>query len=228
MQGPLLFFKRRETKLKIQVFTCGYVGTNTYVLYDYDGLKALVIDSPDGNGEVVRFLEKNNLKPEAVLLTHGHFDHVMGLLTIRDSFRDIPIYISKEDKYLLDNRGEGNKELLKASFPGMVGMLSQMLDTIPRVISTYEDGKEYYGFKVIPTPGHTPGGVGLYNEKEKILFSGDTIFQNSYGRTDFPGSDFKAMIASLRKLTELPEETIVLPGHGPHTTIGAEKQNPLY
>ena len=214
--------------MKIQEFTCGCVGTNTYILYDYDGLKALVIDAPDGNGEFERFLEKNNLKPEAVLLTHGHFDHVMGLLTLRDSFKDIPIYISKEDLYLVENRGEGNKELLKSSFPGTVQMLSQMLDTIPKVISTYEDGKEYYGFKVIPTPGHTPGGVALYNEKEKILFSGDTMFQNSYGRTDFPRSDFKAIINSLRKLTELPEETIVLPGHGPHTTIGAEKSNPLY
>ena len=212
--------------MKIQTFTCGCVGTNTYVLYDYEGLKALVIDAPDGNAEVVNFLKRNNLKPEAVLLTHGHFDHVMGLLTIRDAYPEIPIYISKEDMYLVANRGEGNKELLKESFPGIVGPLSQMLNTIPKKIDTY--GDECFGFKVIPTPGHTPGGVALYSEKEKILFSGDTMFQSSYGRTDFPKSDFKAMINSLRTLTTLPEETLVLPGHGPHTTIGAEKSNPLY
>ena len=212
--------------MKIQVFTCGCVGTNTYVLYDYDGLKALVIDAPDGNAEVTGFLRRNNLKLEAVMLTHGHFDHVMGLMTLRDAFPEVPVYISEDDMYLVEEKGEGNRELLKVSFPGIASPLSQMLDTIPGNISTY--GDECHGFKVIPTPGHTPGGVALYSEKEKILFSGDTMFQSSYGRTDFPKSDFKAMIKSLRTLTELPEETVVLPGHGPHTTIGAEKRNPLY
>ena len=103
-----------------------------------------------------------------------------------------------------------------------------MLDKTPRVIHTYEERKDYFGFKVIPTPGHTPGGVSLYNEKERIVFTGDTMFQGSYGRTDFPKSDFKAIINSLRTLTTLPEETVVLPGHGPHSTIGSEKNNPLY
>lgn len=198
--------------------------TNSYVVYDYlKDNSALIIDAPDGNQGLIPFLEKEGLVPEAVLLTHGHFDHVLGLEELKKHHPDLKILVDSRDLYLLEDGGRGNQELFKTCFPGLVQMFSNELKRLPERFDTYKE--EAYGFKVLRTPGHTPGSVCLYSEKEKILFSGDTLFSRSYGRTDFPYSSPKDLYSSLLELMKLPEDTQVLPGHMDYTTIGKEKKN---
>lgn len=209
--------------MRIQPFTSGICNTNSFVAYGYASAKALVVDAPDGNDAVVAFLRKEKLEPEAILLTHGHFDHVMGLPTLLEAYPGTPVFVSKNDYYLLEDKGAGNMELFRTCFPSFEKMLLQNMSSLPEEYKFYED--EAFDFKVIPTPGHTPGSVSLHNVAENLLFSGDTLFASSYGRTDFPRSSARDIARSLRTLLALPEDTLVLPGHGTGTTIGRERNN---
>lgn len=138
--------------------------------------------------------ELKGLKLKIVVLTHGHYDHVTSAFELK-----APVWISEKDAALM------------------------VYSTQRRADRLLKDGEQIGDFKVISTPGHTPGGLCLYNEKEKVVFSGDTLFAGDYGRTDLPGSSEEEMIASLKKLLKLPPETIVYPGHGHPTTIGDEQ-----
>ena len=164
-------------------------------------------------------IKSEGLQVEAILLTHGHFDHIMGIGDLRREF-SVPVYAH-----------EGDRETL--------------LDPSLNLSISYTDGYTFDGatyvrdgqtlelagasFQVIHTPGHTPGGVCYYLENEKVLFSGDTLFQNSVGRTDFPNSSMSDLIRSLReKVMALPDDVKVYPGHMGETTIGHErKHNPF-
>lgn len=209
--------------MKIQPFTSGICNTNSFVAYGYDGANALVVDAPDGNDAVVAFLRKEKLEPEAILLTHGHFDHVMGLPALLEAYPGTPVFVSKDDYYLLEDKGSGNMELFRTCFPSLERTLFKSMASLPEEYRFYED--EAFGFTVIPTPGHTPGSVSLHDGSENLLFSGDTLFASSYGRTDFPRSSARDIARSLRTLLALPEDTLVLPGHGTDTTIGRERNN---
>ena len=207
--------------MKIQPFTLGEVATNTYVVYG-DESDAILIDAPDKIDKVITFLHQNGLNLTHILLTHAHFDHVMGLGAVLKEFPKARVFVACEDDFFLRNKGEGNIELLSKAFPFMLTAFKRYLDELPQTYSFYSDS--ILSFRVIRTPGHTKGSVCLYDEKERILFSGDTIFKGSYGRTDFPGGDQRELFTSIKELIKtVKDDTLVLPGHGEFTSIKDEK-----
>lgn len=209
--------------MRIQPFTLGEVATNTYVVYDYGkGNETYLIDAPDGIAKALGFIREKGLTLTHVLLTHAHFDHVMGLGEIRKEFPLVRIFVDKADDFFLRAKGEGNIELLNNGFPFMLSAFSPYLEALPSEYEFY--GEKILSYDVIRTPGHTKGSVCLYDRKENIIFSGDTIFKSSYGRTDFPGGSQSELFSSIKRLLkESDDNALVLPGHGERTTIKEEK-----
>lgn len=197
--------------MTIKQHVSGLVGTNSYYLIHKD--KGYLIDAPDGIGRWIRELKEEGLNVDYILLTHGHFDHILGLNEILSIFPKAKIYLSKEDEGLVK---EGNKEIL-SSFGIPLSLYS-----IPSPF-IYNDYPSLLGpFTIIKTPGHTKGGVCLYNSEENILFSGDTLFEGGEGRTDL-GGNWKELLESLKNLSALSDNTTVFPGHGGKTDIRKEK-----
>jgi len=205
--------------MKIDRLILGAYQTNCYILRAGEAAKdCLIIDTGLEAGELVDFLEVHKLNPVAVVLTHGHADHITGLAAVRGRFPNIKVYIHKLDAEMLT----GVKDNLSA----MAGVL---FSCEPADFSL-EEGNiiEQANIKldVLHTPGHTPGGICLYSKNEGIVFVGDTLFADSVGRTDMPGGSTTQLIKSIKKkLCPLPDKTVVYPGHGPVTTIAQEKAN---
>ena len=167
------------------------------------------------------FIAQNELKPLALLNTHGHIDHIMGNHLVKELF-DVDLYLHKDDLFLLEGAQQS------AHLYG----LNEFIPS-PSPDKWLEDGQELnFGgihFKVILGPGHAPGHVAFYNEKEKVVINGDILFQGSYGRVDLPGGSYEALKKTItERMFTLPEDTLVYCGHGPETTIGAEcRTNPI-
>ncbi len=200
--------------MRITEKTSGMVMTNSYLLEK--GEHIYLIDAPDGNEEMAELIKERG-KLDAILLTHGHFDHVMGLKNILAIFPATPVYLDKNDHEMLL---EGNIEFL-SSF----GIPLSLYD-IPNDMTLLDYPEEIESIKIIRTPGHTFGSVCLLLRNENILFSGDTLFLGGEGRTDL-GGNYTSLIASLKTLCTLPGETKILPGHGGYTTI-KEEENRLF
>ena len=206
-------------KMIIQHAVIGQVFTNVYFLMHEDSKEMLIVDPADDASRIVAMVGQMQAKPVGILLTHGHYDHILAAETIRDHY-DIPIYAgSKEEEFLAD------PSLNLTLFTG------RSLSLVPDVL--LEDGQEStlagFSMKTFHTPGHTKGSVCYYFPEEEILISGDTLFHGSVGRTDLPTGSSGQIVQSLhRLLEELPEETQVLPGHDTSTSIGYEKRyNPF-
>lgn len=206
--------------MKIDRFVIGPVGTNCYIVRNDDTDECFVTDPAACPLELVGHIRREGLNVKAVLLTHGHFDHIMGLDDFLKEF-PVPVYAFSEEKPLLES-AELNSSL------GMFGR--------PYTFSGAEyvsDGQILHiaGFeiRVIHTPGHTAGGCCYYIPAENVLISGDTLFRASVGRTYLPTGSMGDLVRSVReKLFVLPEETKVYPGHMEETTIGYEKKyNPF-
>ncbi len=201
--------------MKVIQMELGNFATNTYIIYD-ENLDAVIIDPAAEAKKIISTIEKNNLKPKFILLTHGHPDHVGALYELKEKY-NLKVYINEKDQEMLETNSTYFGPMLGLDIKDVKGD------------SYLKDGQELslgnLKFKIIETPGHTKGGVCILIEN--ILFSGDTLFLGSMGRTDFPGGNEEEIFSSLKKLMELPDETVVLPGHGPKTTIGYErKYNP--
>jgi hydroxyacylglutathione hydrolase len=208
--------------MKVDRLVLGEFENNCYIAASSDKASdCLIIDTGLDIQPLLKFLECGKLTPIAVILTHGHIDHIAGVETLRKKFPSILIYIHKLDAEMLTNK-TSNLSLM-AGNPFTARKADYFLDE--------GDIIEKAGVRlcVIHTPGHTPGGICLYAEKDNIIFVGDTLFAGSVGRTDFPGSSTRQLIEGItKKLLTLPEDTIVYPGHGPETTIGREKaDNPF-
>jgi glyoxylase-like metal-dependent hydrolase (beta-lactamase superfamily II) len=207
--------------MKCRRFPLGGLWTNGYLFYDSEGT-AFFIDPGGDTGEVLEYLKRNSLTLKAVLLTHGHLDHLAGIGGLAP-FVGSEIYISAADAPSLRHPSEEMQRYLGMECEGV------------EVFKTVADGDfiSVGGFRIktLATPGHTPGSVCYLVNRggESVLASGDTLFAQSVGRTDLPGGDTVSLMESIRKLAELPDDLPVLPGHGIDTTIGRERQtNPFW
>ncbi len=208
--------------MKIDRLILGEFETNCFVLRNSETVSdCVIIDTGLDSRPLLKFLQENNLNPAVLVLTHGHIDHIAGVEALRKNFPSVPIYIHKLDAQMLTD-AEGNLSVLTGSLV-TVGNADHILEEDDLI------DKASIKLKVLHTPGHTPGGISLYCQKDGIIFVGDTLFAGSIGRTDFPNGNTSQLISSIRKkLLTLPENTIVYPGHGPETTIGHEKaENPF-
>lgn len=205
--------------LTFQRYTLGALQTNAYVLIDATRTRAAVIDPGTPDAALLRRLD--GLKVEAIVLTHAHFDHIGGVGELRRRF-GCPVHLHALEKdWLVDPLKNGS-----ARWPDVGGPV-----TTDPPDAYLEDGQKLgllgETFDVLHTPGHSPGSVSL--RCGDLLFAGDALFRRSIGRTDLPGGNGPALERSIReKLYALPDDTIVLPGHGPETTIGEEKRDNPY
>ena len=207
-------------------FPLGGLWTNGYLFFgggdDPKGRMAFFIDPGGDVQEVIEYLDRNNLTLKAVMLTHGHLDHLAGIDKLVPLAGN-EIYISKEDAPLLKHPPEEVQEAFGIECEG-VEAFKTVSDGDVLSIGSFE-------VKVMATPGHTPGSVCYMISAggKNILASGDTLFAQSVGRTDLPGGDWNTLLRSLEKLAALPDDLQVLPGHGPETTIGRERgSNPFW
>jgi hydroxyacylglutathione hydrolase len=207
-------------------FPAGSFATNCYVLAPGPGEECVIIDpGQDAEGGIAEILGEYRLKPVAVLLTHGHIDHIWSVVPVCGA-RDIPAYIHPADRALLSDPARG-----LPLQPGQQ-LFGGLTFTEPDDVAELADGMTVrlagLELAVDHAPGHTPGSV-TFRLDEGVLFSGDLLFAQSIGRTDLPGGDYPAILDSLARVClTLPDETEVLPGHGPQTTIGAERaSNPF-
>lgn len=205
--------------LQSRIFTFNPLGTNCVVLWA-DGQQACTVADPgmssdEGVQDLLDFLGSHNLTPDAIFLTHGHFDHVWGVEKLLMHY-SVPVYMHPADKDILADGA--------SVFKGM-----QSFKVFKHNIATTDiaDGdiltSAGIDWKVIHTPGHTPGGVCYYSEENSLLLSGDTLFAGSIGRTDLGGGDYDVLMQSIQqKLLSLPGDTDVIPGHGQPTSIAQE------
>ncbi len=211
--------------MKIKTFEFNPLGVNTYVLYDKTG-ECVVIDAscffPDERELLLNFILDNNLVVKHLLNTHLHFDHVFGVNFMASQF-GLKLQVHPDDVFLLDNLPQ---QLQMFGF-------NTNVDYAPE-IGNYLKENDMVAFgeqklKIIHVPGHSPGSIVFYNEKEKFAVVGDVLFNGSIGRTDLPGGNFDQLIEGIRtKLFTLPDDTEIYSGHGPKTTIGQEKKyNPF-
>lgn len=192
-----------------------FVETNCYFLIL--NKDAILVDTA-GDGEILyKYINNNNLNLKAILITHGHYDHIEALDFLCDKYKEIKIYANKDEKDVIEN----NRFSL---------MDHSLNDSTLESITYLDDGSIIdlinLNIKMINTPGHTKGSTSYYIEDLKILFSGDTLFKDTYGRCDLPTGDMKKIAKSVGiELMKLPDDTLVFPGHGDHTTIGYERKN---
>ena len=203
--------------MTVKQFLAGPIGTNCYLLINEKTKGAVIVDSASCPDYMMNYIKTEEIKLKAVLLTHAHFDHIMGLSDVMEDIK-VPVYVEEAD---LPMMMDGERNLSSGYMRGGY----QFADAVP-----VRDGQQLqiagFQFRVIHTPGHTPGGCCYYMEQEDVLFSGDTLFRTSVGRSDFPGGSASALVRSVKeKLLILPEETHVYPGHMEETTIGYEKRH---
>lgn len=205
--------------LNIKCFVCNVIQENCYVVSD-DSQEAVIIDCgaqfPAEQQAIKDYIEENHLKPVHLLATHGHADHNIGNRFVYDTW-GLKVELPSADEPLLKQLPEQARVLLDTQLTdddiAPVGRLLKSADTI---------AFGHHTLTILETPGHTPGSVFYYCKEEHTAFSGDTLFHYGIGRTDFPGGSMFLLIQSLRMISQLPDETRILPGHGQETTIGDE------
>jgi len=202
--------------MKIKTLVLGQLATNCYLVYDEKKQETIIIDPADEGTFIIQTILDLKLKPKLIIATHAHFDHILAVTELKLAL-NIPFLMHKNDLPLLKRLGRSTK-----FFTGLEA------DPIPKVDKFIkEDDEISFGkekLSVIETPGHTPGGISLFSSG--VLFSGDTLFKNGVGRTDFSYASREQIISSIKaKLFHLPDKTQVYPGHGEETTILAEKQS---
>lgn len=194
--------------MEITRLSVGVLQTNCYIVQTQG--QTLLIDPGDEHKRIIYSLRKVKGIPFSVVLTHGHFDHIMGMYGMRPG--PVSVYMHPDDEEMLrDPAINGGKQMMDLKVH------------LSRPIVPVSEGDTIASFTVLHTPGHSKGSICLYSEKDKLLFSGDTMFKEGYGRLDLHGASVDSMVLSMRKLLALPENTVVYPGHGEPTTIKDER-----
>ena len=197
----------------IKCLPVGHLMTNCYIVTDETTLECAVIDPGDESNTILYYLEDNHLTCRAILLTHGHYDHTGAVYAVHEE-TGAPVYMNALDA-------------------GTAVAFDSYTFTPPEGTIFYKEGDEVkvgnLTFRVMETPGHTPGSLSIYFPELNSIMTGDLLFYHSVGRTDFPGSSQEALRKSLhKKIFILPQETAVYPGHGPNTNVGEELANNPY
>lgn len=197
----------------VRKFVVGDIGNNNYLLISNG--EAAIVDYTNDIPELESVLKENNATLRYVLLTHAHFDHIGGVKKLQSKYPNVKVYLHTDDKEILEGTND---------FMSMVGL--EPIE-IPKIDVYLKEGDKIKlgdeTIDVIHLPGHTPGGVGYIIDN--MIFSGDTIFLNSIGRTDLPGGDFETLVSSIKnKIFKMDDKTIIYTGHGSDTSVEYEKK----
>jgi len=199
--------------MKIENIVVGQLQVNCFISYDEDSLEAMVVDPGDEPDKIIKFIEHRKLTVSRIVCTHAHFDHIGAVRRLKEK-TGAPVMIHKGDADIY----------MRADKQGTLWGFH--IEQPPEPDIFVNDGDEIAvgrsRFKVLHTPGHSPGGICLYGEG--VIFTGDTIFAGSVGRTDFPGGSVTDLKRSFSEIISMPPETRIFPGHGPLTTVKREKK----
>ncbi|MEN2986494.1 MAG: MBL fold metallo-hydrolase [Thermodesulfovibrionaceae bacterium] len=205
--------------MKIKKFEVGPLFVNCYIVYDENTKQAVVIDPGDEPDLIVDFIKEENLSVKYIICTHGHFDHIGSVKELKEE-TGAKIALHEKDLEVYRNSTYVAKEFFGID-----------IEPQPEPEILLKDGEvievSNFQLKILHTPGHSPGSISIYCNN--YLFTGDTLFAGSVGRTDLIGGSIEKLLSSLKKIAELPPKTVVFPGHGPNTKIEIEtKSNPFY
>lgn len=203
-----------------EILPVGMLQCNCSIFGDESTREAIVVDPGDQIEDILAVLAKHSLKVKAIVITHAHIDHIGGAAKLKAA-TDAPVYMNANDQELYDHLDT------QAAWLRMAEQTRTEIDCAAREGDSLRLGDT--AFHVLHTPGHTQGSISLWIPSENKLVAGDTLFRDSIGRTDLPGGDTRQILSSIHtKLLILPETAVVVPGHGPNTTIGREKErNPF-
>lgn len=205
--------------MKVEIFVTGIISTNCYLIINEETKQAVIVDPAACPKKMRDYIQENELEIVAILLTHGHFDHIMGIDGFLKMFK-VPVYVHEGDEETINDPRLNQSAVYTNGYTFSGAQYLRDKQTLKLA---------GYTFEVIHTPGHTPGGCCYYIADENVLFCGDTLFRCSVGRTDFENSSTSALVHSVReKLFKLPDETIAYPGHMGATKIGYEKTHNPY
>jgi glyoxylase-like metal-dependent hydrolase (beta-lactamase superfamily II) len=200
-----------------EILPVGILQCNCSVFGDEATKEAIVVDPGDNIEEIQQILKRHQLKLKAIVITHAHIDHIGGAAKLKAA-TGAPVYMNEQDQALYDNLD------MQAGWLGM-----ETPQRTPIDVAAKEGGKLLLGnaeFQILQTPGHTQGSISVWIPAANKLVAGDTLFRSSIGRTDLPGGDGRKILRSIAdKLLVLPDEAVVVPGHGPNTTIGRERDS---
>ncbi|MBP3384516.1 MAG: MBL fold metallo-hydrolase [Firmicutes bacterium] len=201
--------------MKVALLPSGPLRVNTYIAVDEATNKAFMVDPGGYDTEMIKYIGENHMELEYIILTHGHEDHIAGVNEYKEMFPEVKVVAHEAEFPMIEN---AVPEMVRTGFPICFTPDIAIKDGDTLMCGDIE-------LKFFHTPGHTLGGMCIYVEADRDLYSGDTLFQQSIGRTDFPGGSFKQITESIKRLYQLPDDTRVMPGHMGLTTIAHEKEN---
>lgn len=203
-----------------EILPVGLLQCNCSIFGDEQTHEAIVVDPGDEIEKITEVLDRHQLKVQSIVITHAHIDHVAGAHKLR-ALTGAPVYMNERDRELLDALD------MQASWLGVAPPRQTAVDAAAQDGTVLQLGTA--NFEIIETPGHTQGSVSVWIPQENKLVAGDTLFRDSIGRTDLPGGNTRQILSSIKtRLLPLPDDALVVPGHGPNTTIGRERErNPF-
>ncbi len=211
----------------VERLVVGPYQTNCYIMGNEETASAWIIDPGNDSQRIIHALTQHKVTPVAILLTHTHWDHITAMGKLKQKWPELEVLVSREDSVFLGP--EGYLRTRQACFDkSFLAMYDDELKLLPQCTGYLTEGQYLQDshLTVLATPGHTPGGICLYHEAGQFVFTGDTLFAGSIGRTDLEGGSYSQIINSCNRLLQLPPEVQVLPGHGPTSTIAEEQHNP--